>query len=174
MKTIVITGPESTGKSALTQALAKHYQAPLVPEVARTFLQELDRPYKASDVLTIAKRQQTTEDELAQSASNLLFCDTDLRVCRIWMDFKYGEAAPWINQQIARQNRFFYLLCDIDLPWTYDPLREHPDQRKELFNIHQEDLQRDGCNFGLVSGKGEQRIQRAIELIEKQLYTPPL
>lgn len=59
MKKIVIVGPESTGKSTLSQELsqhyANHYPTAWVPEYAREFLDELDRPYTYEDLLTIAK-----------------------------------------------------------------------------------------------------------------------
>ena len=40
IKRIVICGPESTGKSTLTQILASHYNTSFVNEFARDFLQD--------------------------------------------------------------------------------------------------------------------------------------
>ena len=40
VKKIVICGPESTGKSTLTQNLASHYNTSFAKEFARDFLQD--------------------------------------------------------------------------------------------------------------------------------------
>ena len=154
--------------------MADHFGAAYVPEMARTYLQQLDRPYSAADVLKIAQQQRTEELRLAKTAGNMLICDTDLRVCRIWMEFKYGEVSPWISDEIKKQSRLLYLLCDIDLPWTFDPMREHPNHRQELFDLYKTDLLRDGCNFVVVSGQGNDRFKMAVQLIEQQLKMPQL
>ena len=82
-KRILILGPESTGKSTLAAALAAYFQEPWVPEVAREYLEKLDRPYAYEDLLQIGKQQMLLEDELAGRAKNYLFCDTDLRVLKL-------------------------------------------------------------------------------------------
>src|SRR5690606_31123528 len=86
MKKVVILGPESTGKSTLSQQLATHYHTEWVPEYARQYLEELGRPYEQHDLLTIAAGQLGLEDEMAQKAQGLLICDTDLYVIKVWSE----------------------------------------------------------------------------------------
>ncbi len=50
LKKILITGPESTGKSQLTQALARYYHSVYVKEYAREYIAALDRDYMESDL----------------------------------------------------------------------------------------------------------------------------
>jgi hypothetical protein len=57
-------------------------------------------------------------------------------------------------------------LCDIDLPWVDDPLREHPHLRPYLFGLYKEELQTRGVNFAVVSGSGVSRLENAIKIIE--------
>ena len=77
MKKIVIIGPESTGKTTITQQLAAHFQCPMVEEYARWYIDQLDRPYYQQDLLEIARGQLINEDSFSESSSPYLFCDTD-------------------------------------------------------------------------------------------------
>lgn len=162
---IAITGPESTGKSMLAQSLAQHYQSPWVPEYAREYLAQLGRPYREEDIVTIARGQFTREEAEASSATNFLFCDTELLVTYIWSMFKFGRCDSWIVEQMQQHPYDYYLLCDIDLPWEPDPLREHPGQREALFSLYRSELEKQMRPFGIVKGYGEERVRCAIRLL---------
>ena len=58
---VVITGPESCGKTTLARQLAERWRAPLVNEAARDYLQGKDS-YQKSDLLEIAKLQYAMEE----------------------------------------------------------------------------------------------------------------
>ncbi len=162
---ISITGPESTGKSWLAQQLAEHYNTPWVPEFARQYFEEINRPYTFDDILHIAQKQYELENAAAES-SNLLFCDTDFCVTSIWCNVKYGKCHDWITHKLEENHYNLYLLCDIDLPWEYDPMREHPDMRSELFGMYRTMLESNKFNFRIVSGTGTQRLQNAIRYVD--------
>jgi nicotinamide riboside kinase len=69
---------------------------------------------------------------------------------------------------MVRNHRYdLYLLCDIDLPWQADPLREHPQQREALFQLYQQELEKLGVNYKIIRGSGEQRLSNAISAIEE-------
>ncbi len=167
LKRIAITGPESTGKSSLCKQLASHFNDEWVPEVAREYIEKLNRPYDASDILSIAKNQITREEEMAKKANHFLFCDTELIVTKIWSEHKYKKCDPWILNQISVHDYSLYLLCDIDLPWEQDPQREHPHLRKYFFDLYLKELKDRKLNFQILSGTGDDRLKVAIELIEK-------
>ena len=57
MISVVISGPESTGKSTLTQQLSKHFHTFGQEEYARSYVERLGRNYSFYDVETIAHRQ---------------------------------------------------------------------------------------------------------------------
>jgi NadR type nicotinamide-nucleotide adenylyltransferase len=164
---ISITGPESTGKSELAKQLAIHYQTIFVPEIARKYLENLGRAYVFEDIAKIAKGQVELEEALAEKAGKILFCDTDLLVTKIWSTFKYGKCDPWVKENVLSHRYDLYLLCDIDLPWAEDPLREHPGKREELFGLYLKELQQLKVDFTIISGKGELRLKNAILAIEK-------
>lgn len=168
---IVIIGPESTGKSTLTAALAAHFGEPWVPEYAREYLERLDRPYEFDDLLSIAKGQLELEERLLQSANEFLFCDTDLHVLQVWSQSKYKKVHPWIQAQIATRKYDLYLLTDIDIPWEPDPQREHPDpeMRTYFFNWYRALLEESGTPYGIISGNNRERLSHSIDFIEKYL-----
>jgi NadR type nicotinamide-nucleotide adenylyltransferase len=168
---ISITGPESTGKSSLATALANHYNTVWVEEYAREYLSEIGRPYEFGDIVKIAKGQLLRENHKKEEAAKFLFCDTDMLVCKIWSEFRYGRSDPWIRKMVENHRYDLYLLCDIDLPWEEDPLREHPHRRKELFDLYIYDLKRLKLPFELVSGHGKCRLDNAISIIDKTFKT---
>lgn len=166
IRKIAITGPESTGKSMLAQQLADHYHTLWVPEFARDYLTTLNRPYEEDDILYIARQQLQREKASAAMAKDRLFCDTELIVTKIWSEVKYGRCHPWILKQIELNRYDLYLLCDIDLPWEFDPLREHPGKRKFLFDLYHRELSERGFPFTVIRGNGPKRLENAIQMIE--------
>jgi NadR type nicotinamide-nucleotide adenylyltransferase len=175
MDKVVIIGPESTGKSSLSAALAAHFRAPWVPEYAREYLQQLHQPYTYEDLLQIARGQLASEDQQAAKADELLFCDTDLRVIRIWSDYKYGKTHPWIQEQIEERAYDLYLLTDIDIPWQEDPLREHPDPilRKYFLEQYERELAASGVSWVKISGTPTVRLEAAVQAIRAKLGRSP-
>ncbi|MCX6306470.1 MAG: ATP-binding protein [Bacteroidetes bacterium] len=166
IRKIAITGPESTGKSMLAEQLAGHYDTTWVPEYAREYLELLGAPYQEKDILLIARGQLSAEASKLGHASNFLFCDTELLVTKIWSDVKYGRCDPWITEMIDAHPYDLFLLCDIDLPWQFDPLREHPDQRQFLFDLYFNELKNRKLPFAVVHGTGPGRLKNAVEIIE--------
>lgn len=163
---IAIVGPESTGKSWLTEQLRRHYNSLSVPEMAREYLNNLQRDYRESDLKKIAALQCKTEDDQLKKHPEYLICDTTLLVIKIWSTFKYNSCDTWIVEEEKKRQYDFYLLTDIDLAWEDDPLREHPDKRRELFSIFYRSLIRKGVAFAVIFGSGEERQKRAIRAVE--------
>ena len=180
---IVVLGPESTGKSTLCAALASHYQTIWTPEYARQFLSEHGTKYTYDDLLTIAKGQinneeksidlleQKIQDKKGEATTNKLIVDTDMYVMKVWCEYVFNNCHHYILEQINQRNYDLYLLCDIDLPWAADEMREYPDAgpRLELFTIYKELLINQNTPWGIVSGSDVQRTANAIQLIEQYL-----
>jgi len=165
MKKIVIIGPESTGKTTMAQQLAAYFQSPMVKEYARTHIDQLGRPYQQRDLLEIARGQIKNEDQFRDSSVPYLFCDTDLRVIKIWSKYRFGNVHPWILEQIRTRTYHAYLLMDIDLPWEPDPQREHPKNRQELFDLYRAELKLAEVPFTIISGEKKERSKKAIDFI---------
>ncbi|MEM7511705.1 MAG: ATP-binding protein [Bacteroidota bacterium] len=172
LRKIAIVGPESTGKSLLSQQLADHFQTAWVEEYAREFLNQLGREYQQADLIDIAKGQLALEEERAIEANSFLFCDTNLLVIKVWSEFVFGGVDPWLLENMKLGTYDLHLLTDIDLPWEEDPLREHPYRRKELFDIYRKELLSAGVPFEIVSGKGPDRITSALKALEAHSLVP--
>lgn len=166
---IAVVGPESTGKTELSKQLAEHYQTEWVPEVARTYLENLSRQYNYDDLEKIALQQLDAEEKLSKQTGELLICDTNLIVIKVWSDFKFGKTEPWIIEKIREQDYLIHLLMDIDMPWQYDPLREHPHKRQELFDIYVRELKFFNIPFQIISGTGMKRLEHAVKAIDQAL-----
>lgn len=168
MKKIIIIGPESTGKSTLSAQLAEHYQTIWCPEFAREYLLEKGMNYSFEDLLNIAHGQLELEDTMITEAKNgFFFIDTDMYVMKVWCEVAFQNCHTWILKQIAARNYDLYLLCDIDLPWTKDKLREYPQLaiRKKLFATYKDIVVHSGQRWAVISGTDTQRLQMAVSII---------
>jgi nicotinamide riboside kinase len=92
-------------------------------------------------------------------------------VMKVWCEYVFNNCHHYILEQINQRSYDLYLLCDIDLPWAADEMREYPDAgpRLELFTLYKELLINQNTPWGIVSGVGAKRISNAIQLIEKNL-----
>jgi len=159
MLKIIITGPESSGKTTLCKALSKHFNLPFSKEYAREYLEKLNRNYNQDDLLKIAKGQLKSEQ-------NTQLLDTDLITIKIWSEYKYGSCDNWILDQIEKQKteKRIYLLCKPDIPWEADPLRENPNDREELFEIYKKEIESLEHDYFIVDAANrlEKIIQKSI------------
>ncbi len=178
LKKIVIIGPESTGKSTLCQQLAQHYNTNWCPEYAREYLLKYGSHYTYDDLLVSAKGQLTMEDEYSAKktvappgAKNLtpLFIDTDMYVMKVWCEFVFGKCHRFILDQIAQRKYDLYLLCNIDLPWVADELREYPEleTRQRLYQIYKDIMINQSVPWININGSYEKRLQIAMHATDK-------
>lgn len=163
----MVIGPESTGKSTLSKALAENLNTVWVQEYAREYLENKGRAYQEKDLLEMAKGQIHSEDHLIAQANKYLICDTDLYVYKVWSEHAYHQCHSWILEQIAIRHYDLYLLTDIDIPWVEDPLREHsnPYWRSYFYNQYKDIVSSSGVPWGNVNGTEDERLSTALKLI---------
>lgn len=186
LKKIVIIGPESTGKSTLSGLLAQHYQTLWAAEYAREYLLSHGTDYRYADLLPIAKGQLSLEDRHAlivqeqwqknkqpATPSPVLFIDTDMYVMKVWCEYVFNRCHQYIIDAIVHRRYDLYLLCNIDLPWTKDELREYPDEkpRKELFRMYKDILVNQPTPWVEINGGYDNRLQQAIAAVDKYCFT---
>lgn len=181
-KKVVVIGPESTGKSTLSAQLADHYASDWVPEYARAYLLEHGMNYTYNDLLTIAQGQLALEDSYLEAISSkspaisspVIFIDTNMYVMKVWCEFVFGKCHDWILHQIVERPYDLYLLCNVDLPWTKDELREYPDleSRERLFHIYRDIMINQTVPFVEISGEHEKRFNIARIAVDELLAAP--
>jgi NadR type nicotinamide-nucleotide adenylyltransferase len=186
LKKVVVIGPESTGKSTLCEELARHYNTFWCPEYAREYLTIHGTEYNYDDLLTIAKGQIQWEEDfearvrgqmpeasytLTVHSSQLLFIDTDMYVMKVWCQFVFGKCHQFILDQIKNRKYDLYFLCNTDLEWVPDELREYPDlaTREKLYDIYKTLMQGQPTPWIEISGNSEQRLRTAIEAVNTLL-----
>jgi NadR type nicotinamide-nucleotide adenylyltransferase len=194
IKKVVVLGPESTGKSSLCEQLAVYFSAQCrtdwVPEYAREWLLTHGKEYSYDDLLVIAKQQLALEDEKSRQMEkaggvgtrkeapgegdqgSLLFIDTDMYVMKVWCEFVFGKCHPWILEQISARKYDYYLLCNTDLPWVEDELREYPDlaTREKLFRIYKDSMINQSVPWSEIRGTEDLRVKMAIEAVSRLLF----
>ena len=163
---VVLTGPESTGKTQLAAQLAREFGCLWTPEIAREYLTEHGAGYGPEDVRTMARLQAERSAELAASSAQLVFDDTDVLTHRIWYREKYGERDPELEAMPLEGD--LYLLCAPDLAWAADPLREHPKEsdRARHFELYKTELEHSKKTYAVVSGQGSARKVNAMRTLE--------
>ena len=198
LKKIVIIGPESTGKSTICQQLAVHYNTQWCPEYAREYLVANGTDYSFDDLLVIAKGQLALEEEYEKlmadgnwslentnktvrnnaapvfagdqrPTANYLFIDTDQYVMKVWCEYVFNQCHTWILNRIVERTCDLYLLCNIDLPWIKDELREYPDlaTRDKLYTIYKDIMINQSTPWVDISGDYNERLQKAIKAVDQ-------
>ena len=151
---IAFTGPESSGKTTLSSWLSTKINGIYCEEFARTFLSD-KVSYAQKDLVEITKGQI----EIWENANPTkhIIADTELIVIEIWSRWKFKNCDEFITTEIAKQDFDIYFLCQPDIPWTYDLLRESPNDRTELFEIYLSTLRKYNVNFIVVNGSLKNR-----------------
>lgn len=164
---IVLTGPESTGKTWLAKRLAMHYQTDWISEYAREYVKNLKRKYNYSDLVVIAQYQVNVVKDYNGKVNRFLFLDTDLIILKVWFDVVYNDCPAWLTESIRNRNIDLYLLCDTDIMWEYDPVRENADQNREVLNkMYKQEIQDSGVPFVMIRGKDNTRLANAVNAID--------
>ncbi len=163
---IVICGPESTGKTELANHLATVFGAELIPEYARTYIENLDRPYTYGDVEHIAGVQAMELEKAERRKSRVIILDTYLVITKVWFLEVYGRMPGWIDRQLEKSGIDLFLLCYYDMEWVADPVRENPGPRRiHLYERYHQEIESLGIPCETVRGFGRERFECAMEKV---------
>ena len=164
---VCVTGPESTGKTTLAARIAKRFATEWVPEASRAYAERKGTPLTADDVTPIAREHVRVADERARSARTLLSLDTDLLSTVIYSRHYYGRTPPWIVAAERVRRSHLYLLCDVDVPWLPDGVRDRPANREEMFATFERALKRRRLPHVVVRGGWALRDRIADDAVDE-------
>jgi NadR type nicotinamide-nucleotide adenylyltransferase len=164
---IVITGPESTGKTSLAEYLSNIYSTVFVPEYARDYIEKLNRQYTFEDIEHIAKKQIILGKEFMNKANKILFFDTYLIITKIWFLWSFKYCPDWLLHEIEKSDIDLFLLCNTDIPWIPDKVRENGGENRErLFEIYKSEIENYGFNYAIITGKASERFENAKRIVD--------
>ncbi len=165
---IVVTGPESSGKTEIARHLAGIFNAEYIPEYARSYISELKRPYTYRDVEHIARVQEDQLKEAVHGDKNIIFLDTYLVITKIWFKEVYGKVPNRIDRILRESEIDLFLLCYYDIEWVEDRVRENPGSRREyLYKRYLEEIEFLGAAHEVIRGIGQGRCENARDAVLK-------
>lgn len=169
LRRIVVTGPESTGKTILAQALAEKFGTVWIPEYARHYIENLHRHYNYEDVLQIARYQLAQEVIYAPLVQKgVLIFDTWLIITKVWLDLVFGKCPDWIYDHIRSAKIDLFLVCNTDLPWIEDSVRENGgEKREQLLELYCKEIHSFGFEYEVINGLGDLRTDNALHALSK-------
>lgn len=164
---ICVFGPESTGKSTITEKLAKHYNTSFAAEFAKDLIFSNHGNITYDDIAVIARGQIKNESEASANANRVLFCDTDLVTTSIWSRELFNDCPQWVDDAAELQNFDFYFLMDIDTEWVNDIHRFRPDDRGNFFNKCETSLINNSSKYQILSGSWDEKFKEACRKVDQ-------
>ena len=173
---VAVEGPESTGKSTISRAVATILGFTYAPEWAKCFIEQSVRQgcaFAEPDLLTIARGHCAAERSLELVANRALIADTSLLTTLVWGRFLYGRSDARIEAMLAEEearaprHRWFFTP---DTPWVADRHRDvAPDAaatetRQRFWDLLVAEAERRGLTFDVVPGGFAEKQDRALAL----------
>jgi NadR type nicotinamide-nucleotide adenylyltransferase len=194
---VVVVGAESTGKTTLAAGLAEalrarggaHGLTRWVPEHGRAYtawklaaaraeaalagrpaprLEELR--WTGDDFLEIAAAQAAREEAEARAGGPVLICDTDVFATGVWHERYLGERSPAVEALATRGA--LYLLCDDDVAFVQDGLRDGEHLRRWMTRRFAERLEETGRRHVVLRGDRLAGALAAVAALPRGLTRP--
>lgn len=175
MKVLVLTGPESSGKSWLAAQIQARFGGLVVGEYVRHFIDREQRDTCYADIASIAHGQLAWEDAARAQQPALLILDTHLLSNMLWSRILFGDSPAWLEQQLQARHYDLHLLLDPrGIPWVDDGQRCQPclEQRLSFHQACREWLERNNERYRDISGDWQQRQAHALAEVAALLNPP--
>ncbi|MFJ4143097.1 AAA family ATPase [Pseudomonas sp. NPDC089734] len=172
MKVLVLTGPESSGKSWLSNEIRNRFGGVLVGEYVRYFIEQQGRDTFYSDIPDIARGQLAWEDAARATAPPLLILDTHLLSNLLWSKALFGDCPPWIEQQLLGRHYDLHLLLSPEgVDWVNDGQRCQPQlsERQAFFEDSRQWLDCHAQSYQIIGGNWTERREQALAAVSQLL-----
>lgn len=167
---IAIVGAESTGKTALAQALAARIatltglRCTWVGEHLRAWCDAHGRTPQPDEQAGIALAQQALIDGAAAD-HDVVVCDTTPLMTAVYSAWLFNDASLQAMAVQLQRRCHLTLLTALDIGWAPDPLRDGPHVRVPVDNCIRGLLIGHGLPWALVSGQGTARVESALDAV---------
>ncbi|WP_300674943.1 AAA family ATPase [Soonwooa sp.] len=162
---VVILGTESTGKTTLTEKLAKHYQCNFVLEAGRNIVDD-SKDFDFSDLSKIYLEHYKRIKSI--NLNNYLnIIDTDFHITESYSEFIFKRELNIPNEIKSEQKADIYLYLSADVPYFQDGTRLEEHDRNRLDIHHRKHLLKSNIAFIEISGDWQERFEKSIQLIDQ-------
>ena len=176
---IAILGAESTGKTALAQALVQRLQddtglrATWVPEYLREWCDAAGRTPRIDEQAGIADEQARRIDAAAAS-HDVVLCDTAPLMVSIYSEFVFGDRSLHQGALAWHRRCALTLVTALDLPWQADGyMREGAHVRAPIDALVRGLLIGAELPWATIGGVGPRRLEAALDAIAPPLRRLP-
>lgn len=171
VKRVAIMGPESVGKTTMTQFLANYFQTNFVVEYGRIVYEANGNKVGLEDFIPISKGRQEIEDWIIKSSNKLLFCDTEdittYIFSKMYFPNEYQTIEPWLLDQINSKPVYdLYILLKPDIRGVQDGTRNFLKERESHYEVIKYELQIRNLKFIEVGGDFESRNSQCVQIIK--------
>ena len=172
MKVLVLTGPESSGKSWLAAQIQARFGGIVVGEYVRHFIEREQRDTCYADIPAIARGQLAWEDAARDQRPALLILDTHLLSNILWSQCLFNDSPAWLEEELLARHYDLHLLLDPrGVSWVADGQRCQPqlDERLAFHDACRQWLNNHAQPFFALSGDWSQRRLAALKQVETLL-----
>ena len=170
VKRVVFLGAESTGKSTLTEYMAKKLSTVFVPEYGREVWQRKQGNLMLDDYVHIAEKHRQLEDEAIFNANRYLFVDTNA-ITTLFLSYYYHRGGlPRLHELadecVHRYQQVF--VCADDIPFEQDGWRDNALLRERVQGLVLHDLDRRGISYSVLRGDLEARARSVVSTLRER------
>jgi HTH-type transcriptional repressor of NAD biosynthesis genes len=166
VRKVVVLGSESTGKTVLTNNLAKYFNATLVSEAGRDIIAD-SNSFTVDDLHLVAKEHAKRIEQSVLGSSPLVIIDTDIHITKSYSRFAFGRELEVPAEVYEASKADLYLYLNTDVAYFQDGTRLSEEERNLLDLSHRQALADHDISFVEITGNWEQRFEKAKEYINK-------
>ena len=158
MKVVVLTGPESSGKTFLAERLQQRFGGLVVGEYVRHFIDTEQRDTCLADIPAIAR--------------GLLILDTHLLSNIVWSHTLFGDCPEWLEPALLQRRYDLHLLLAAEgVEWQADGQRCQPAlmERQSFHRACQAWLERHQQPWQAVGGGWSEREAATLAAVQALL-----